>query len=559
MTNQSALAVKDAVGATQNIPFPNGNGQAPMAASAPVVIAGDQIVPVSAAALPLPAGAAADGSDGTGITPPAGGAGIRGWLSGIYGRLSNPLPVTGTFWQAIQPVSGTVTANVSGTVPVSGTFWQASQPVSIASMPATAVTGSFWQATQPVSASALPLPSGAAADGNDSTGIAPPTGGAGIRGWLSGIYGRLGNPLSVTGIFWQATQPISGTVNANVSGTVPVSATFWQAVQPVSLASLPALPAGSNSIGAITNGAFGISGNLPAFAATPTVNIGSAPSIAVTGSFYQPTQPVSLSALPPLPAGANLIGAVNLDLGGSAVSITNPLPTIDAYTAPSASAWTSATALNSAGTVATGGYDTVIVTLVGNASLAGGTVAFEVFDGAAWIAVKAASVSDYTTAASAGLTASMNRGYQVPVAGFPQFRVRLAGVISAGSLTITTITSSAPDTSIVTVGLDPAQPLPAGTNAIGTVLGPLPAAPVTGQQTLTTTAVALPAAALQNGLIVTALPANTGTVYVGAAGVTSSSGYPLTAGQSISFAVANASGISIIGTNATDKVAFAGN
>jgi hypothetical protein len=345
----------------------------------------------------------------------------------------------------------------------------------------------------PIVASALPLPAGAAADGSDGSGIAPPAGGAGIRGWLSGIYSKLSAPLAVTGAFWQTTQPVS-------------------------LAAMPTTP--------------------------------------VTGTFWQATQPVSLATLP---AGTNLLGAVNLDLGGSAVSATNPLPVIDAYTAPSASAWTSATPLNSTSTVTTGGYDTVIVTLVGNASLAGGTVAFEVFDGAAWIAVKAGSVSDYTTAASASLTANMNRGYQVPVAGFPQFRVRLAGVISAGSLTITTITSSAPDTSIVTVGLDPAQPLPAGTNAIGTVLGPLPAAPVTGQQGLTTTAVALPANALQNGLIVTALPANTGTVYVGAAGVTASTGYPLSAGQSMSFAVANASGISIVGTNATDKVAFAGN
>jgi len=39
-------------------------------------------------------------------------------------------PVSGTFWQATQPVSGTV--SVSGSVAVTGTFWQATQPVSIA-------------------------------------------------------------------------------------------------------------------------------------------------------------------------------------------------------------------------------------------------------------------------------------------------------------------------------------------------------------------------------------------------------------------------------------------
>lgn len=53
--------------------------------------------------------------------------------------------VTGTFFQATQPVSGT--------------FWQATQPVS----------GTFFQATQPVSAASLPLPSGAATSALQTT------------------------------------------------------------------------------------------------------------------------------------------------------------------------------------------------------------------------------------------------------------------------------------------------------------------------------------------------------------------------------------------------------
>jgi hypothetical protein len=69
--------------------------------------------------------------------------------------------VTGTFWQATQPVSGTV--GVSGTVTVDGSG--VTQPVSdgggsitvdgsvtVSNFPASqAVTGTFWQATQPVS------------------------------------------------------------------------------------------------------------------------------------------------------------------------------------------------------------------------------------------------------------------------------------------------------------------------------------------------------------------------------------------------------------------------
>ena len=39
---------------------------------------------------------AKDGTDGSGITQPTGGAGIRGWLSGIYSKLSGTLTVGGT-------------------------------------------------------------------------------------------------------------------------------------------------------------------------------------------------------------------------------------------------------------------------------------------------------------------------------------------------------------------------------------------------------------------------------------------------------------------------------
>lgn len=44
-----------------------------------------------------------------------------------------------------------LTVPVVGSFPVSGTFWQATQPVSLASVPTHGVTGTFWQATQPVS------------------------------------------------------------------------------------------------------------------------------------------------------------------------------------------------------------------------------------------------------------------------------------------------------------------------------------------------------------------------------------------------------------------------
>jgi hypothetical protein len=63
------------------------------------------------------------------------------------------IPVTGTFYQATQPVSGTVAASQSGTWNI-GTLSTITNPV--------AVTGTFWQATQPVSVATLPATTGRA-------------------------------------------------------------------------------------------------------------------------------------------------------------------------------------------------------------------------------------------------------------------------------------------------------------------------------------------------------------------------------------------------------------
>jgi hypothetical protein len=166
-----------------------------------VNIANDQTVPVSGSV----------SISGTpAVTGPLTDTQLRATAVPVSGPLTDTqlrataLPVTGTFFQATQPISGSVsitgtpTVTISGTptvsgpltdtqlrataVPVSGTFWQATQPVSgSVSITGTAavsgpltdtelratavpVSGTFWQATQPVSASALPLPTGAASE-----------------------------------------------------------------------------------------------------------------------------------------------------------------------------------------------------------------------------------------------------------------------------------------------------------------------------------------------------------------------------------------------------------
>ena len=100
-----------------------------------------------------------------------------------------------------------------------------------------------------------------------------------------------------------------------------------------------------------------------------------------------------------------------------------------------------------------------------------------------------------------------------------------------------------------------------GCVAGGTCVGPTGTGSTvfSGQQSCTTSAVALPSQGLANGIVVTALSSNSSTVYVGGASVTTSTGYPLAAGQSISYALANVSSIYVICSAASGGVAFTGN
>lgn len=73
----------------------------------------------------------------------AAGANVIQLVDGTHGlpvAVIGSVAVTGTFWQATQPVSGPLTdAQLrASTVPVSGTFFQATQPVSLAAIPALA-------------------------------------------------------------------------------------------------------------------------------------------------------------------------------------------------------------------------------------------------------------------------------------------------------------------------------------------------------------------------------------------------------------------------------------
>jgi hypothetical protein len=138
-------------------------------------------------------------------------------LSDIWDSVNHRIKVDGS--GVTQPVSGSVAvSNLPTTQAVSGS-------VSVGNFPATqTVSGTVsvgnFPATQAISATSLPLPTSAAQDGTDGTGITQPTGGAGIRGWLSGIYHLLSTTLTVS---------ISGTPSVSISGTPSIANTAFTA------------------------------------------------------------------------------------------------------------------------------------------------------------------------------------------------------------------------------------------------------------------------------------------------------------------------------------------
>ena len=94
------------------------------------------------------------------------------------------------------------------------------------------------------------------------------------------------------------------------------------------------------------------------------------------------------------------------------------------------------------------------------------------------------------------------------------------------------------------------------TTAMGTV-GTTSAVVNVGQQTSNTSAVQLSASSTvpTNGIVIEALIANAAVVYIGGSGVTTSTGFQLSPGQSLTL-TCNLNTIYVIGSNATDKVCW---
>ena len=208
---------------------------------------------------------------------------------------NDSVPVTGTFWQTTQPVSGPLTDTQlrATAVPVSGTFWQATQPVSLATLPtlASVTTVSTVTNLAQLGGTAISMNTGVRDAGTQRVTIAT------------------NDSVPVTGTFWQATQPVSGPLTDTQlrAAAVPVSGTFWQATQPVSAAALP-LPTGAAT-----------SAKQPALG---TAGTASADVITVQGIAGGVAQPVSGTVTVSQPTAANLNATVTgtVELGATSLA-----------------------------------------------------------------------------------------------------------------------------------------------------------------------------------------------------------------------------------------------
>lgn len=253
---------------------------------------------------------------------------------------ASPVPVSGPLTDtqlraAAIPVSISGSIAVTGpltdtqlratAVPVSGTFWQATQPVSgpltDTQLRATAVPVSGPLTDAQLRATAVPIADGGGSitvDGSVNVGNFPSV------QPISDNSGSLtvddgGGSLTVDGTFWQATQPVSGSwlTDTQLRATaLPVSGTFWQATQPVSgpltdaqlRASVVAVDteltpvdydtgAGTfqqATVGVVVPGAGGavnVTGDAANGLDVDVTRVSG--SVAVTGTFWQATQPVS--------------------------------------------------------------------------------------------------------------------------------------------------------------------------------------------------------------------------------------------------------------------------
>lgn len=304
--------------------------------------------------------------------------------------------------------------------------------------------------------------------------------------------------------------------------------------------SLPSLAPGTNNIGGVTaNQSLATAGYGKV---TDGTNVQAVKPASVAAAAGDPASVVSLSPNSPLPAGTNAIGSVNgaSSPGDAAANPSNAVPGQSFLQGWNGSTWDR---LRTAG--------------VGNVVAATGLQAHVAY-------------CEYLSALPS-LTTGLYAAAQCDSSGRLLVNVSTLPALPAGGNTIGAVTqASGPWTNNVTqFG---GSPIATGTGAGGSGIPRVTVSNdsqvntqpagfgsiVSFQQAVTASAVVLASNSV-HGFCVKALPTNSITVYVGPTGVTTSTGYPLAAGDNICFQGSNTNVAYVIATTTGASVAVSGN
>lgn len=334
---------------------------------------------VSAASLPLPSGASTAANQSTGNSS------LASILSALGGTL--------------------VVGDGGGSLTVDGTV---------------AVTGTFWQATQPVSAASLPLPSGAAtaakqpALGTAGTASADVLSVQGVASMTALKVDGSAVTQPVSGTFWQATQPVSLAATVTVTGaggTFPVTDSGGSLTvdAPVGTPVFVRLSDGSSAIATLPVSLASVPSHAVTNAGTFAVQVDNTVTVASHAVTNAGTFAVQVSSA--LPAGTNHVGGVDIEAFEASASVTMQ---------------SAATATGNGTALTVTGYGTAVIQVTGTFV---GTVTFEATaDGANYHAISATQIGTGTIATT-GTTTGI---YRLSVSGLTSVRARVSAYTSGG-------------------------------------------------------------------------------------------------------------------------------
>jgi len=221
-------------------------------------------------------------------------------------------------------------------------------------------------------------------------------------------YGTSPGAVSVQGV----NAFVTNTVTTSVSGSVAVTGTFWQATQPISAASLP-LPSGAST-----------SALQPTNAGQNSTTSGQTGTLAMTATSGSAPSYTNATTNPLSTDNSGNLRTVSQPVGGS-------------YTGTGT--WNNATALNSTQGIITTlqpAYNSIVGQITTTTTITGGAITFEEsFDSAAtWKTIPWERIIDPSTGALLNnpftLTANLTQPFCVLTSGVSQVRVRLSTVIA---------------------------------------------------------------------------------------------------------------------------------